>query len=83
MRNYRLKTLYLLVRNRCSAPSRADKLDDTRSLENPQAGFRDGELLHKEVLRKHRHFHPLVAVAPAPSLAMKRKEAANSFLMQF
>lgn len=81
--NNRVKTLNLLVRNWCSAPSRADKLDDTRSLENPQARFHGGELLHKQVLRKHRHFHPLVAVAPAPSLAMKRKKAANCFLMQF
>ena len=50
MGNYRLKTLNLLVRNWCSAPSSADKLDDTSSLENPQARFQGGELLHKQVL---------------------------------
>ena len=81
--NNRVKTLNLLVRNWRSPPSRPHELHDTRSLENPQARFRRGELPHKQVLRKHRHFHPLVAVAPAPSLAMKRKKAANSFLMQF
>lgn len=83
MGNDRVKTLDLLVRNRCSAPSRADKPDDASSLENPQARLCGGEQLHKHVPRKHGYLNPLVAVAPAPSLAVKRKKTASSFLLQF